>query len=184
MYNEAMRKTTSGFTLVELLIAIVVIAVLASISVVAYSGVQERARDTIREKDMALISQALEMYYIDNGRFPQITERAPGLGGGAISSSPFANTWAQLESELSPYINDLPVDPTNSALKHRYRYQDIANNSNWPILCNSSSPYQSYYLEYVPESKEPTRKVNGKCSGSRQPWYPASTTHTRIIGAK
>lgn len=35
--------TRHGFTLVELLISIVVIAILAAISVVAYSGVQERA---------------------------------------------------------------------------------------------------------------------------------------------
>lgn len=39
-----MKKTTTGFTIVELLIVIVVIAILAAISIVAYSGIQQRAR--------------------------------------------------------------------------------------------------------------------------------------------
>lgn len=39
-----MRKTANGFTIIELLIVIVVIAILAAISVVAYTGIQDRAR--------------------------------------------------------------------------------------------------------------------------------------------
>lgn len=40
-----MRKTVSGFTIVELLIVIIVIAILAAISVVAYNGIQTRANN-------------------------------------------------------------------------------------------------------------------------------------------
>lgn len=41
-----MNQKAYGFTIVELLIVIVVIAVLAAISVVAYAGIQNRARDS------------------------------------------------------------------------------------------------------------------------------------------
>ena len=41
---------TKGFTLVELLIVIVVIAILAAISIVAYNGVTNKARDDERAK--------------------------------------------------------------------------------------------------------------------------------------
>lgn len=41
---KGMKKTTSGFTIVELLIVIVVIAILATISIVAYQGIQQRAK--------------------------------------------------------------------------------------------------------------------------------------------
>ena len=57
-----MKKSTSGFTIVELLIVIVVIAILAAISVVAYTGIQQRARDSKRTNDIAQIKKALLVY--------------------------------------------------------------------------------------------------------------------------
>lgn len=54
-----------GFTIVELLIVIVVIAILAAISVVAYNGIQQRARDSQRKSDLAAIAKALEVRAID-----------------------------------------------------------------------------------------------------------------------
>ena len=62
-----MNKQRSGFTLVELLIVIVVIAILASISIVAYQGIQSRARDSQLLQDVKTIAKAMEMYYADKG---------------------------------------------------------------------------------------------------------------------
>ena len=49
----------TGFTIVELLIVIVVIAILAAITVVAYNGVQNQARQSIREADMTTYYKAI-----------------------------------------------------------------------------------------------------------------------------
>lgn len=57
---------TSGFTIVELLIVIVVIGILAAITVVAFNGVQSRARDTARKTDLVQIANAVRMYALDN----------------------------------------------------------------------------------------------------------------------
>lgn len=65
-----MRKSISGFTIVELLIVIVVIAILASISVVAYSGIQSRARDTDRTNDLNVMKKGLALFYAENGYYP------------------------------------------------------------------------------------------------------------------
>lgn len=58
-----------GFTIVELLIVIVVIGILAAITIVAYNGVQQGARDAERKSDLAALSKALHRYNIDNGTF-------------------------------------------------------------------------------------------------------------------
>lgn len=68
-----MQKTKSGFTIVELLIVIVVIAILAAISIVAYNGMQARSRDAKRSSDVANITKALESYKAIYGVYPQET---------------------------------------------------------------------------------------------------------------
>lgn len=49
----------TGFTIVELLIVIVVIAILAAITIVAYNGIQTRARDSKVSTDLAQLSKAV-----------------------------------------------------------------------------------------------------------------------------
>ncbi len=51
-----------GFTIVELLIVIVVIAILAAISIVAYTGIQNRAYDIAVQSDLKNMAAQLELY--------------------------------------------------------------------------------------------------------------------------
>jgi general secretion pathway protein G len=48
----AKQKQQSGFTIVELLIVIVVIGILAAITIVAYNGVQNRAKTAALTSDL------------------------------------------------------------------------------------------------------------------------------------
>lgn len=61
----------SGFTIVELLIVVVVIAILATITVVAYTGIQNRANDSAVQSDLSNIARKINMFYAVNGRYPQ-----------------------------------------------------------------------------------------------------------------
>lgn len=67
-----------GFTIVELLIVIVVIAVLAGITVVAFNGVQQRAKFTQQAADTERLVKALRMYKAEGG---SMKDGVAGAGG-------------------------------------------------------------------------------------------------------
>lgn len=55
-----------GFTLLELLVVIGIIAILMSLAAVAYSSAQKSTRDAKRRGDMKALQSALEQYYAAN----------------------------------------------------------------------------------------------------------------------
>ncbi len=59
-------KRTNGFTIVELLIVIVVIAVLAAITIVAYNGIQNRAKASAAQSAVAQATKKVLSYSIEN----------------------------------------------------------------------------------------------------------------------
>lgn len=63
-------KKDRGFTIVELLIVIVVIAILAAIVIVAYNGVQNRAKTSAAQSTAQSVQQKLEAYNAENGSYP------------------------------------------------------------------------------------------------------------------
>lgn len=62
-----------GFTIVELLIVITIIAILAALTIVAYNGIQARARNSTRISDITSVRQLVEAYNAQNGEYPKTT---------------------------------------------------------------------------------------------------------------
>lgn len=77
-YYVYMNRTTSGFTIVELLITIVVIGVLAAIAIVTYNGIQNRAYDTAVKNDLGNLRKLMELRKIElEGRYPRTQAELP-----------------------------------------------------------------------------------------------------------
>lgn len=66
-----MYKKAYGFTIVELLIVIVVIGILAAISIVAYTGVQNQAHTAAVKSDLGSIKKQLEVAKVQLDRYPR-----------------------------------------------------------------------------------------------------------------
>lgn len=65
-----MKKTITGFTIVELLIVIVVIAILATISIVAYNGIRDRANDSAVQSDLTNTVKKIQLIHAGTGAYP------------------------------------------------------------------------------------------------------------------
>ena len=79
-------RDSRGFTIVELLIVIVVIAILAAISIMAYNGIQDRARETGVKSELTLAAKQLELDRSTSGRYPA-TKEAIADGNGLGNSN-------------------------------------------------------------------------------------------------
>ena len=126
-----------GFTIVELLIVIVVIAILAAISIVAYNGIQQRANNSKTVAAIQSYVKLIQMYKIDNGTHPQVRScLGAGYPGGVCRSDGIS--WAEdggsLNSVLlSPYLKGQPPTPAlinsdyNGTLVITGAFYDYAN---------------------------------------------------------
>ena len=64
------RSWARGFTIVELLIVIVVIAVLATITIIAFNGLQRRAIQSSLQADVNKAKKKVMLYQAENGTYP------------------------------------------------------------------------------------------------------------------
>ncbi len=89
-----MYKGQKGFTLVELLIVIIVLAVLTGISIPVYKLINARAKETGAETEMTNIAKALEMHNVDLQSYP-LTDAYPDTleDNDYIEHVPLVDTW-------------------------------------------------------------------------------------------
>jgi prepilin-type N-terminal cleavage/methylation domain-containing protein len=86
------KRTSAAFTLIELLIVIAIIAILASVALPAFIGVQERAKQTKDLSNGKQIALALRQFALDNnGSFPQNGPAATYATGAPLGSGSTSN---------------------------------------------------------------------------------------------
>lgn len=72
--NKLATNSSSGFTIVEILVLILIIGILLTILVLTYSGIQIRQRNTTRTNDIKLIQSNLETFYAQSGFYPTLAD--------------------------------------------------------------------------------------------------------------
>ncbi len=108
--KPAYGRRLKGFTLIEIMVVVVIIGLLAAIVAPNFIGQVDTAAINKAKQDIRGIETALNLFRLDNYRYPTTAE-----GLSALVSNPggqIADTWKQ-------YLPRLPQDPWDQA----YRYQ-------------------------------------------------------------
>lgn len=119
--HYAPRKT-AGFTLVEVLVVITIIAILAGILLVALSGVQDAAKRTKTESVMQSFARACDVFALDHGRYPGL------LPDGALGSDNATVTPTQ--NALLELMGGARVRSDNSSLSTSEEFDEFAAGAN------------------------------------------------------
>lgn len=134
------RASQKGFTIVELLIVIVVIGILAAITIVAFNGVQERAKNSNTTAVVRQYDQALRLYLTEKGSYPG----TGCYGEGYLDSSCWTGpngvyaVNATLNTAIRPYMDN--KNPLPSTDRYLFTSTDdvrggvvVQSNSSWTL---------------------------------------------------
>ncbi|MCC6486830.1 MAG: type II secretion system major pseudopilin GspG [Candidatus Hydrogenedentes bacterium] len=120
---ERPRASQAGFTLVELLLVLVILATLAAIVVPKFAGRTEQAKITAAKTQIASFETALDAFEVDNGYYPEGSDGLLML----IERPKDDEDWQ------GPYLKKgIPKDPWNNA--YIYEYPGKSNDAGYDIL--------------------------------------------------
>ncbi len=90
-----------GFTLIEIMVVVVILAILATVVVQNLAGKPDEAKISKAKTDIAALESSLDLYRLDNGKYPSTDEGLDALmeKGGKLGES---------------YLKKLPQDPWNN----------------------------------------------------------------------
>lgn len=150
--THTFQKTTPGFTIVEMLLAVVIIVVLTTIGIMAYRSIQVDARDTRRSNTVTVISNALEAYHRENGEYPSevtLANDQVGNTGSAIAAL------LKISSADDLKMPRMPAGATNPLIRNAWPTNDyiLYNGENTNAACQSTlnAGCVQYDLVYQPE---------------------------------
>ena len=100
-----MRAHSSGFTLIEIMVVVVIIGILGALIIPNVVGRDDQARATAVKNDLRSVANALEMYKLDNFHYPSTDQ---GLQALVTKPSGFPEA-----KNYNPngYLKKVPTDP-------------------------------------------------------------------------
>jgi prepilin-type N-terminal cleavage/methylation domain-containing protein len=179
-----MRKITSGFTMVEILVVIAVIGIITTISFISFGRYQSNTRDTQRNAKTTVLSEALEKYYDKNGEYP--------------SCSALTGSAASVTTTVLPGVEPatLVAPQATSGITNSFQCTDLTNASTDPdafayigdgsAACSTGAACLEFTLKYKDEATNTIKTITSRrttnisTSGSISNLSASALTFTQI----
>jgi prepilin-type N-terminal cleavage/methylation domain-containing protein len=184
MNNLNFRK---GFTLVELLVVVAIIALLSAVLFANFGDARMSARDKARMTELKELQLSLELYKAQYGRYPAAGCTPPAgnfAGPGPVSTGNFTTCANYIlgtatERFVPDFISELPSDPMFEMQPSRgFYYRTNATGSSYKLMV-----YDAVELEFITAyGQEFSRcpRVGGACGAM----VPATTYAVYSAGAE
>jgi len=121
-YKSNNYRKAAGFTLIEVMVVVVILGILAALIVPKIMSRPEQARMVKVKQDILAIQSALDLYKLDNGRYPSTDQGLQALVT-KPSTPPVPRNW-----KSDGYLQEMPVDPWGE------QYQYINDNDKAKIF--------------------------------------------------
>lgn len=130
--NQPPRMYSSaGFSLIELMIAISIVAIVSALGITSINTIQKNSRDTQRQADLRTIQSALQQYYADQNRYPSTLDSELTDGTAFTDCSGKASPCTATKT----YISKMPKDP----LGGEYFYRPVVDVTRLDDNCDLDS---------------------------------------------
>jgi prepilin-type N-terminal cleavage/methylation domain-containing protein len=140
------KNKAKGFTIVELLIVIVVIAILAAIVIVAYQGIQNKARATQYQTDAVSIVKKFEAYNAVSNGYPLT---AAGADAATVTTQTTAG------ANLTTLVNGTTESklPSTLSIFAVVPFATVPTYAQTMTAVNASAASDSYFVAYCTTGK-------------------------------
>ena len=133
-----MRRSNNGFTLIELILVMALIAILSVVGIGAYTQATLKSRDTERKSDLNQVVKALESFNNDIGRYPKVNNgvmTCPSADKTEVACP--KSIYAYIGTERAMYMGAVPIDPDST---RKYVYIPNADQTSYALYAALENP--------------------------------------------
>ena len=130
MKTNLKSRTRRGFTLIELMVVVLIIAVLAALVVPKVQDYQNQAKEGAAKSQIGRIASILQKFRLDCDRFPTTEEGLNAL----VSQPSDATGWK------GPYLDRIPLDPYGNAFQ--YQSPGPTSDDSFLLTCVGNGTHQ------------------------------------------
>jgi type II secretion system protein G len=119
--TKRLHDLKRGFTLVELLIVIIIIAVLAAVAIPKFANSSQKSKESALRAELKLMRSAIEMFKNDNGGVPnELADLAKEIGDTPKYWNGTAAVNCTAGNYKGPYMSSINKDPVDSSQDFAY----------------------------------------------------------------